>query len=111
MILSKKPFTEVCKWQQTSQKNKQRKKQNKTKQNKTYENKENLKNQHSLIVENNQNETIVMQRARHKHPGAGDSNVTSKNNATPLLPIKTEKSINHIKHNIRLGELETKLTT
>lgn len=61
-------------------------------------------------MDNNQNQKIVMQRARHEHPGVGDFNVTSKNNATQFLPNKTEKSINHIKHNIRLGELETKLT-
>lgn len=75
------------------------------------QNKENLKTQHSLIEHNNQYQTTVMQRARHKHPGVADFNVTSKNNAIQFLPNKTEKSINHIKHNIRLGELETKLTT
>lgn len=74
------------------------------------QNKENLKSQHSLIVGNNQNQTTVMQRARHEHPGVGDSNVSSKNNAIQFLPNKTGKSINHIKHTIRLGELETKLT-
>lgn len=57
-------------------------------------------------MDNNQNQTTVMQRARHEHPGVGD--VTSKNNAIQFLPNKTEKSI---KHNVRLGELETKLTT
>lgn len=75
------------------------------------QNKENLKTQYSLIVDNSQDQTTVMQRARHKHPGVGDSNVISKNNAIQFLPNKTEKSINHIKHNVRLGKLETKLTT
>lgn len=75
------------------------------------QNKENLKIQHSLIVDNNQNQRTVMQRARHEHPGVGDSNITSKNNGIQFLPNKPEKSINHIKHNIWLGELETKWTS
>lgn len=70
------------------------------------QNKENLKIWHSLIVDNNQNQTTVTQRARHKHPGVGDSHATSKNNAIQFLPYKTEKSINHIKHYVRLGELK-----